>query len=93
MSVFEALKSKNSLIPHYPDGGGRAKIPAAWLIDQCGWKGHREGDVGCWPNQPLVIVNYDKASGEEIYQFSEKIKNSVHEKFNIELEREVTVIG
>ncbi len=93
ISAFEALNSKNNLIPHYPAGANRVKIPAAWLIDQCGWKGYREGDVGCWPNQALVIVNYGQASGEKIYQFSEKIKISVKEKFQIELEREVTVIG
>ncbi len=91
-SLFEDLKMENDSIPHYPAEGNRVKIPAAWLIDQCGWKGHREGDVGCWPKQALVLVNYGAASGEEIYQFSEKIAASVSDKFNINLEREVRVI-
>ncbi len=92
-SLFEDLLKRNSTIPHYSSGSNHVKIPAAWLIDQCGWKGSREGDVGCWPNQPLVIVNYGQASGDDIYRFSEKIKKSVKEKFGIELEREVKVIG
>lgn len=92
-SKFEALFEAFPEIPSYPAEANRVKVPAAWLIDQCGWKGHREGDVGCWPNQALVIVNYGNASGEEIFQFSEKIQTSVMGKFGIELEREITVIG
>ena len=89
----------NPAVPGYPAGTGnpvgteKIKVPAAWLIEQAGWKGVREGDTGTWPYQPLVIVNYGSATGEEIFNFSEKIRFAVLEKFGIDLEREVTVIG
>ena len=91
--TFEALKSHYKKIPNYPAGAGRVKVPAAWLIETAGWKGVREGDVGTWPQQPLVIVNYGNATGRQIFDFSEKISTSVLEKFGIRLEREVTVIS
>ncbi len=91
--TLEALKSHYTKIPNYPVGAGRVKIPAAWLIETAGWKGMREGDVGTWPKQPLVIVNYGNATGRQIFDFSEKIHMSILEKFGIRLEREVTVIS
>ncbi|MCA1747835.1 MAG: UDP-N-acetylmuramate dehydrogenase, partial [Bacteroidales bacterium] len=90
---FLQLEADYSTVPNYPAGQHKIKVPAAWLIEQAGWKGAREGDVGTWPLQPLVIVNYGSATGKEIFEFSEKIRISVAEKFNIGLEREVTVIG
>lgn len=89
---FEELARAYDSIPNYPEGDLRVKIPAAWLIQQSGWKGARKGEVGTWPDQPLVIVNYGNAAGEEIFQFSEMIRNSVSDKFGISLEREVTVL-
>jgi UDP-N-acetylmuramate dehydrogenase len=91
-ALAEAVKSKFPDIPHYPDPSG-IKIAAGWLIEKCGWKGIRIGDAGVYDSQALVLVNYGNAKGEEIYDLSEKIRQSVREKFGINLEREVQIIG
>ncbi|HQK71717.1 MAG TPA: UDP-N-acetylmuramate dehydrogenase [Bacteroidales bacterium] len=88
----ELLKNKYPSIPIYPLSDGKVKISAAWLIDRCGWKGNKYGDAGVYKKQALVIVNYGKATGEEILRLSEMIQKSVYEKFGIMLEREVEVI-
>jgi UDP-N-acetylmuramate dehydrogenase len=89
--AFELKKSYPSL-PHFVQSGRNVKIPAAWLIDQCGWKGKRIGSVGVHENQPLVIVNHGNAKGEEILDLAQAVKDSVHRKFNIELEFEVNIL-
>lgn len=70
----------------------KIKIPAAWLIEKSGLKGFRKGNVGTYPNQPLVIVNYGNATGTEIIEFAMFIQKTVLEKFNIQLEPEVNII-
>ncbi len=89
---FLELKRNFSNIVAYPAGNGYTKLAAGWLIEQCGWKGYREGDAGCYPKQALVLVNYGNAKGEEIFALSEKIIQSVKEKFGVVLEREVNII-
>jgi len=79
-------------IPLYKLDDGRVKVSAGWLIEQCGWKGYREGDAGVYKKQSLILVNYGNASGSQIYELSEKIVSSVMERFSIKLEREVNVI-
>jgi UDP-N-acetylmuramate dehydrogenase len=89
---FEKIKDQFPDIVGYKVGDGHIKLAAGWLIEQCGWKGYRKGDAGCYDKQALVLVNYANASGEEIYNLSEEIKQSVKQKFNVELEREVNII-
>ncbi len=88
---YEQLQKNFPAIVAYKTGRG-FKLAAAWLIEQCGWKGFREGDAGCHIQQPLVLVNYGNATGEQILSLSERIIDSVHTKFNIILEREVNVL-
>ncbi|NLB92014.1 MAG: UDP-N-acetylmuramate dehydrogenase [Bacteroidales bacterium] len=89
----ETLRKKFPDVPVYSLPGEKAKLSAAWLIDKAGWKGRREGDIGVYEKQPLVLVNYGNATGKDIFEFSEKIKNSVFEKFKVSLEREVNCVA
>ena len=88
---FESLRAQFPDIVGYPNGDS-TKLAAGWLIEQCGWKGFRRGDAGCHARQALVLVNYGKASGEEIYDLSEEILLSVERKFGVMLEREVNIL-
>lgn len=78
--------------PHYPQADGKYKMAAGWLIEQCGWKGKVIGNYGVHDKQALVLVNHGGAKGSDIYQLSEDIIQSVKQKFNITLEREVNII-
>lgn len=90
-SDFQQILGDHPGIPSF-DADPAVKIPAAWLIERCGFKGYREGDVGCHINQPLVLVNYGNATGEEILSFSKKVTDTVKDKFGIALDREVNVV-
>lgn len=90
-SLFESLKKSYPDIVSYPADDG-VKVPAGWLIERCGWKGKREGNVGCYAKQALVIVNYGGASGSEIFDFAMKVRQSVKDNFGVEIEPEVNVI-
>lgn len=92
-SQHELLQKDFPAIPGYPAAGGMIKLAAGWLIEQCGWKGYRRGDAGCYEKQALVLVNYGQASGQEIYTLSRDIIESVHKKFGVVLEREVNMIS
>lgn len=91
-NLFEKIKLKFENVPSYPEKENKVKIPAAWLIEKCGWKGYRKGNIGVHEKQPLVLVNYGGGNGEEIKLLSDEIKKSVFEIFNIKLEAEVTII-
>ena len=78
--------------PNYPQLDGTFKIAAGWLIEQCGWKGKRIANYGVHDKQALVLVNYGGSTGKEIFDLSSEIINSVENKFNITLEREVNII-
>ena len=89
---YESLKEKFPVIVAYPLVNGNYKLAAGWMIEQCGWKGFREGDAAIHPKQALVLVNYGNANGKQIYDLSEKIARSVYSKFGVQLEREVNIV-
>jgi UDP-N-acetylmuramate dehydrogenase len=92
-SVARNILNQYPEIPVYKDLKGYSKLAAGWMIEKCGWKGKRRGGAGVHDKQALVLINYGKASGKEIYDLSEEIKISVREKFGIVLEREVEIAG
>ncbi len=91
-STFKILNSKFPKIVGYNLSNGNVKLAAGWLIEECGWKDFRNGDVGCHGKQALVLVNYGNANGKDILNLSTEILQSVKEKFAVELEREVNII-
>ncbi len=80
-------------VPVFPDGKGKVKIAAGWLIEKSGWKGQSLGNAAVYEKQALVIVNKGNATGKEIYELSERLKGDVSERFGIELEAEVNIVG
>jgi len=89
---YESLKAKFSEIPGYHLPEEKVKIPAAWLIEQAGWKGKTFGEIGVHKDQPLVLVNYGNGKGADIRDLAYKIQTSVADKFGIALSAEVNII-
>ena len=89
---FERLHKKFPDIVFHKIARNYYKIPAGWLIEKCGFKGKRIGEVGTYDKQALVIVNYGNANGEEVKSFAEKIREKVFTTFQIKLETEVNII-
>jgi len=89
---FEQLQAEYPEMPHYFISPETEKIPAAWLIDQCGWKGKTVGKAGVHDKQALVLVNRGSATGTEIAHLAALIQQSVKDKFGIELKAEVNFI-
>lgn len=90
----DALRREHPRLPVYPgsDGGSR-KLPAAWLIEACGWKGYRDGDAGVAPGHALVLVNHGRASGAQLLGLARRIAASVRERFDVALEPEPRIVG
>ena len=91
-AVFESLSQKYPRLISYPAGDGMVKLAAGQLIDLAGMKGVRDGEVGVWPKQALVIVNYGKATGKEVVAFYRRVQEKVRNLFGIQLEPEVNVV-
>ena len=90
--TFQRILNENPDLPSYPATSAGRKIPAAWLIEQCGWKGKRIGDVGCYEKQPLVLVNHGSANGKDVLELASRIEADVSKRFGISLEKEVNII-
>ena len=79
-------------MPHYEVDATHVKVPAGWLIDQCGWKGKRVGNVGVHDKQALVLVNYGQATGREVLDLCRTIQQDVHGRFGIQIYPEVNIV-
>lgn len=86
-----SIQAGNPTLRLFPSVPGFNKIPAAWLIEQCGFKGKRFGNVGVHSNQPLVLLAYEGAKGKELIELSSAICSAVKEKFGIDIEPEVNI--
>jgi len=103
----EALRREHPRLPVFPvaafpadaaehgasASGPMCKLSAAWLIDQCGWKGHRDGDAGVSASHALVLVNHGHASGTQLLELARRIAASVQERFGVAIEPEPRIIG
>ena len=90
-AALDRLRAKADVPAHAVHGGYR--IPAAKLIEACGWKGFRVGSVGVWPRHALVLANYGGATGRQVLDLARRIADSVAHRFNLRLELEPTVLG
>ena len=92
VEIFKGIQKIYEKVPSYPVSEGLVKIPAGWLIEQCGFKGKVYGETGSYAKQALIIVNYGKATGSEIYEHALRVQSSVKETFGIQLDCEVNII-
>jgi UDP-N-acetylmuramate dehydrogenase len=91
--LLDLIKKEYPSIPSYATDTALVKIPAGWLIEQCGWKGKTFDNIGVHKDQALVLVNYGGGEGENIWRLAMKIQESVKEKFNITLQPEVNILA
>lgn len=89
---YEALQQQYPDMPHYDVDEGKVKIPAAWMIDRCGWKGKQNGRAGVHAKQALVLVNCGGATGDEVISLARQIQDSVSQRFGISISPEVNFI-
>ncbi|HOU64436.1 MAG TPA: UDP-N-acetylmuramate dehydrogenase [Thermomonas sp.] len=94
MAIAEALQATQPAMPVFRGAGDESrKLSAAWLIDQCGWKGHRHGDAGVSAEHALVLVNHGQATGLQLLDLARRIAASVRDRFGIAIEPEPRIIG
>ena len=89
---YEELAAQYPQMPHYTIDSESEKIPAGWMIEQCGWKGKALGRAGVHDKQALVLVNLGGATGQEVVDLCETIRRDVHDKFDIDIHPEVNII-
>lgn len=89
---FKELSENNASIPHYVVDADHIKVPAGWLIEQCGWKGKTIGRVGVYPKQSLVLVNKGGATGKEVLDLCNAIRKDVSRRFDVDIKPEVNII-
>ncbi len=92
LDAFVTLQTRCADVPSFPAGEGHVKVPAAFLLERCGWKGVRRGTVGTWAIQPLVLVHYGGGTTRELLTFADEVAHDVQEKTGVLLEREVRSI-
>jgi UDP-N-acetylmuramate dehydrogenase len=90
--AFDRFIKKHPDAPFYEVDDNGFKIPAGWLVEQCGFKGKRFGDAGVHDKQALVLVNHGNATGQEILDLSKKIQEEVYKQFKIKIQPEVNII-
>ncbi|MFZ5466666.1 MAG: UDP-N-acetylmuramate dehydrogenase [Pseudomonadota bacterium] len=88
----EALRASFLALPAWLQPDGRVKLSAAWLIEQCGWKGRRDGDAGVYAKHALVLVNHGRATGAQLWALAEEVRSSVRQRFGVDLEPEPIVL-
>ena len=94
VDVATALKSEHAALPVFPaTDPALRKLSAAWLIEACGWKGHRDGDAGVSAQHALVLVNHGHATGAQLLDLARRVVASVHDRFGVLLEPEPRIIG
>ena len=89
---YDELAAQYERMPHYTIDSTHEKIPAGWMIEQCGWKGRSLGRAGVYDKQALVLVNLGGAAGADVVRLFEAIQHDVKEKFGIEIHPEVNVV-
>ncbi len=91
-ALADALRAREPGLPAW-QAGERVKLSAAWMIDRCGWKGHRDGDAGVHAAHALVLVNHGAATGAQLLALARRIRDSVRARFGVELEPEPVIAG
>ncbi len=93
-ALADTLHERFPALPQYPgEAEGLRKLSAGWMIEACGWKGHRDGDAGVAPGHALVLVNHGHASGADMLALARRIAGSVRERFGVAIEPEPNLVG